>query len=399
MEKRKSGISKGGAIALSIAVGLIQAALIVLIAVGIVWLSNNSSHADTNRVVSDELENKLELLRLRINQKFLFDTDVNYDDEILKGYVDAFGDPYTVYYTAEEYESLMESMEGTYSGIGVMVSQNIETGIITILRVYTNGPAYGEGMRKDDILYKVEGEEVTGIDVNLVVGKIRGNSGTSVNLTVYRPSEDRYIDMRIMRRMVEVEEVEYSMLEDHIGYIAISSFTEVTFGQFKNAYQNLSDQGAERLIIDLRDNGGGLVTSVCNIAEMIVPAGKLIVYTEDRDGKRETYNSSTAPVISMPLVVLVNGETASASEILTGAVKDYHKGQVVGTQTFGKGIVQGIYELSDHSALKVTISRYYTPSGVCIHGTGITPDFVVENDVKTEEDDQLEEAIRVVKLQ
>ncbi len=395
MIKKKNGISKGGAIALSVLVGLIETGLIVLAAVGIIWMTEHRTQADGNKVVSDSLETKLEVIRMRINQKFLYDTtDVEYDDYILKGFVESFGDPYTVYYTAEEYKTLQESMEGTYSGIGVMVSQNVETGIITVIKAYSNGPGYAAGIRNDDIFYKVAGEECTGVDVNLVVSKIRGTAGTPVEITVYRPSENRYIDYTIIRQVVEVEEVDSRMLEGNIGYISVDSFTEVTFTQFKNAYRALVSDGAEKLIIDLRDNGGGLVTSVCDMAEMVVPAGKMIVYTEDRDGAKQTYASMTTPEITLPLVVLVNGETASASEIFTGAIKDYKLGTIIGTQTFGKGIVQGLYELTDGSALKVTISRYYTPSGVCIHGTGIEPDIEIEDDYQTEEDEQLDAAIR-----
>ena len=219
--------------------------------------------------------------------------------------------------------------------------------------------------------------------------------GTKVNITVYRPSENSYIDFEITRQQIEVETISHKMLDNEIGYIEMDSFDEVTYGQYMAAFNELKSMGMKALIVDIRSNGGGLLSSVCNILDDMLPEG-LITYTEDKNGKRDNYSSDANCVLDIPAVVLVNGNSASASEIFTGAMQDYGKAVIVGTQTFGKGIVQTIMGLSDGSAIKMTTSRYYTPKGVCIHGVGITPDIVVEDDSATEEDEQLDKAVEVL---
>jgi|GEM_PF-939128 len=302
------------------------------------------------------------------------------------------GEDYTTYYTAEEFASVMESSSGKYSGIGAYVSQNMSTGIITIVKPFDDAPAAEAGILKDDILYAVEGEEVTGEDLNMVVAKLKGEEGTTVNVTIYRAAEDRYIDVAVKRAVVNVPTVTYKMLEDQIGYIQISEFEEVTAEQFAAAVDDLESQGMKSLIFDLRDNGGGLLDSVCDILDRVLPK-ELLVYTEDKNGNREEEWAKDDDRIEVPMVVLVNGNTASASEIFTGALKDYDEAEIIGTTTFGKGIVQSIVPLFDGSAVKLTSAKYYTPSGVCIHGTGIEPDQVVEYDKELEEDNQLQAAI------
>ncbi len=386
----KKGSGRGLFLLLGMIIGAAAAVIIMAVAGR---ASGNVSGISS--VISDETAEKLVKIRNKINSYYLFDRDVDTQEGILKGYVDSFGDPYTVYYTEDEYASLMESTSGVYCGIGVVVTQNASTGVISVVRPYVNAPGWEAGMQADDILYKVEGEEVTGQDLSLVVTKIKGDEGTSVAITIYRPSTGEYIDMTVTRRKIEIETIAHEMKENNIGYIEMTSFDDVTYHQFMEAFNDLKDQGMQGLIVDIRDNGGGLLTSVCDILDELLPAG-IITYTEDRDGKGDKIYSDAACVLDVPMVVLVNGNSASASEIFTGALQDYGKATIVGTQTFGKGIVQSIMALGDGSAIKITTSRYYTPNGVCIHGVGITPDVIVENDTELEGDEQLKRAIEVL---
>ena len=226
----------------------------------------------------------------------------------------------------------------------------------------------------------------------MVVAKLKGEEGTTVNVTMYRPSEDTYIDFTVERAVVNVPTVTYKMLENNIGYIQVTEFDEVTVEQFSAAIDDLESQGMEKVIFDLRDNGGGLLTSVCSMLDRILPE-ELLVYTIDKDGNREEEWAQNPDQIDLPMVVLVNGNTASASEIFAGTLKDYDKAEIIGTTTFGKGIVQTIIPLNDGSALKLTTSEYYTPAGICIHGKGIEPDLTVEYDAEAEEDNQLQAAM------
>lgn len=343
----------------------------------------------------DEIEEKIDKIDKLISSYYLNTEDIDLDkleQGIYAGYVAGLEEDYTTYYTPEEFASVMESTSGKYSGIGAYVSQNMSTGLITIVKPFEGGPAAEAGIQKDDILYAVEGEEVSGEDLNMVVAKLKGEEGTSVQVTIYRASEDKYIDVEVTRAVVDVPTVSYRMLEDQIGYIQISEFGEVTAEQFAAAAEDLEVQGAQSFIFDLRDNGGGLLDSVCDILDTVLPK-ELLVYTEDKDGNREEEWALDDDRIDVPMAVLVNGNTASASEIFTGALKDYGEAEIIGTTTFGKGIVQSIIPLSDGSAVKLTSAKYYTPSGVCIHGTGIEPDKVVEYDREAEEDNQLRAAM------
>ncbi|MFR7475578.1 S41 family peptidase [Frisingicoccus sp.] len=341
------------------------------------------------------IEEKLDKIDKIIDNLYLNPEDIDLnklEEGIYAGYVTGLEEDYTTYYTAEEFASVMESSSGKYSGIGAYVSQNMSTGIITIVKPFEGAPAAEAGILKEDILYAVEGEEVTGEDLNMVVAKLKGEEGTTVNVTIYRAAEDRYIDFEVTRAVVNVPTVTYKMLDNQIGYIQISEFEQVTAEQFAAAVDDLEAQGMKRLIFDLRDNGGGLLDSVCDILDRVLPK-ELLVYTEDKNGNREEEWAKDDDRIDVPMAVLVNGNTASASEIFTGALKDYDEAEIIGTTTFGKGIVQSIVPLSDGSAVKLTSAKYYTPSGVCIHGTGIEPNQVVEYDKEAAEDNQLQAAI------
>ncbi len=349
---------------------------------------------------ASEIREKLSKIDAVINEYYLNESEIDEEkmiEGIYSGYVAGLGENYTTYYTAQEYADLMESSSGEYSGIGVSVSQNVETGVITIVNPFENGPGYEAGMRKDDILFAVEGEEVTGQDINSVVAKIKGEAGTTVDLTVYRPSTDEYIDMTVERRVVQNPTVTYEMKDGNIGYIQVTEFDEVTVEQFSTAISDLQGQGMQGLVVDLRDNPGGLLSSVCDMLDRILPEGNLLVYTMDKDGNREEHYAEDEDSLDLPMIVLVNGNSASASEIFTAALQDYDKATIMGTTTFGKGIVQVILPLDDGSAVKVTQSQYYTPNGVCIHGEGVTPDIEVEYDASSENDNQLDAALEQMK--
>lgn len=358
------------------------------------------SKAD-EELMSEYFVSKMELLMMVIDQYYM--NDISVEDMrtgAYKGLLEGLGDPYTCYYTEEEFDALMESTSGTYYGIGAVVQQNLKTMYITIVKPYVTGPAYKAGMLPGDIIYMVDGVDVTGMDINKVVAMMKGPEGTEVKVTVVREGVTDPIELTITRAKIEIETIEYEMLEDQIGYILISGFEEPTPKQFKEAITNLKKQGMKGLVLDLRDNGGGLLDAVVEMLDYILPEG-MIVYTEDKYGNREEYKGTNKDVLELPMAVLVNGNSASASEIFAAALQDYKAATLIGTTTFGKGIVQTILPLTDGTAVKITISRYFTPNGVCIHGKGVTPDIMIElNDelrqmvvIPKDQDNQLEVAV------
>jgi carboxyl-terminal processing protease len=319
------------------------------------------------------------------------------------GLVDSVGDPYTVYYTADEYESILGSLDSQYYGIGAVLSQNADTMVVTITNVYENSPAEEAGLRSGDII--VEADDVTATEVELseLVSHIRGEEGTTVHMVISREGESSTLEFDVERREIEIHSVEHQMLAGQIGYIQISQFEEATAKQFEEALDDLKAQNMKALIVDLRDNTGGLLDSVTEILDDILPEG-LLVYTEDKYGNRNEYNATDSNSLDVPLAVLVNEYSASASEIFAGAIKDYKYGTLIGTTTFGKGIVQSILPLDDGSYLKVTVSKYYTPNGNNIHGIGIEPDVELEyeymSDTDTEyqidHDNQVQKAVEIL---
>ena len=324
-------------------------------------------------------------------------------DGIYKGLLKSLGDPYSCYYTEKEYNALMESSSGIYCGIGATVSQDVTTGIITIVKPFVTGPAHEAGILPGDVVYKVGGEEVTGLDLTEVVGKIKGEEGTKAEITFIREGKPDPFDVSITRRTIEVPTIEYEMLANKIGYIAVTEFDEVTAEQFRKAVDDLESQGEVGLVIDVRNNPGGLLKTVVDMLDRMLPEG-LIVYTEDKYGTREEEKSTAKEQFKKPLAVLINGNSASASEIFAGAIQDYSLGTIVGTTSFGKGIVQSIIPLLDGTAIKVTVSKYFTPKGKNIHGIGIKPDVEVDlkDDLKQkviitkDEDNQLQKAIEII---
>lgn len=349
---------------------------------------------------------KMNNLKMLIDLYYWEDTDesVLYDG-MYHGMLWSLGDPYSCYYSAEEYAALMEEIEGTYCGIGALVSQNASTKVITIVRPFADGPAYNAGMLPGDILTKIDGEDVSAWDIDLAVKRMKGEQGTVVEVEVWRSSIGEYVDLTITRDLVEVETVTYEMLDDSIGYIYVMQFDEITTQQFETALNALKEQGMKGLVVDIRDNGGGLLSTVCDMLDLFLEENDLIVYTLDKYDTKEEIFAHEGSIGTLPMAVLVNGYSASASEIFSGALQDYGLATIVGTQSFGKGIVQSIIPLTDGSAVKLTVSTYYTPAGRNIHGTGITPDVVVElaEELKSKpvvalsEDNQVQRAIEEVK--
>lgn len=321
------------------------------------------------------------------------------EDSMYAGLMAGLEDPYSRYYSREECEEEDRSNAGEYEGLGVVLGQMKDTGEVVIVQCYDGGSAAEAGVQAGDILYAVDGESVEGKELSEISDAIQEKEEKDVVLTLGRSQADgseQRMDITVTKGPVEMNYVSGEMLGDGIGYLAITQFTGVTSEQFQETYQSLKDQGMERLIIDLRDNPGGLLDAVCETLRQILPEG-MIVYMEDKAGNREEYTCDGEIPIDIPLVVLVNENSASASEIFAGAVKDHGVGTLVGTTTFGKGIVQTYYRLGDGSEIKLTTAKYFTPNGNNIHGTGIEPDVQVEASEDAETDAQLEKAVEVVK--
>jgi len=379
----------------------------VLVYVGFAFAFNNGNVLSlflkrNNKLDYKKIEEKTSVLQNIIDRYFLFDEDMTkVEDGIYAGMMNGLGDPYTVYYTKEEYKALNEDTEGKYSGIGAMVSQNPNTKIITIVKIFDNSPANDAGLQVGDIIYKIDGEEVAGTDMDILVKtKIRGEEGTSFKMTVLRGDDRKEVELDLTRRSIEVETVAGKMLDNNIGYIAVSQFDAVTSEQFKSNIESLQSQGMKKLIVDLRGNPGGLLDQVVDMLDYILPEG-LVLYTEDKYGEREEYYSDGSHELKIPMVVLVNENSASASEVFTATFRDFEWGKVVGKTTFGKGIVQNVLPLGDGTAVKITTQHYYPPSGYDLHKVGIKPDIEVDLNegakIGTDSDNQLSTAIDILK--
>ena len=351
-------------------------------------------------IISSDTETKLSYLKKLIDETYLHDIkEKDLNEGIYKGYVEGLGDQYSAYYDKKETKELSESLDGSFSGIGAVMTQDASSGVITITQVYDDSPAKKAGIKAGDILYRVEEKTVTGKDLDKVVSWIKGKKGTKVNLTLLRGTNSDKIKVTATRDVINVETVKYKVLENQIGYISISEFDSVTGAQCAKALKQLQKKNIEGLVVDLRNNPGGSLSTVCDILDSILPKG-LIVYTKDKNGKKEEYTSDEKHRLNLPMSVLVNGQSASASEIFAGAVQDYGKAEIIGTQTYGKGVVQNLFDLKDGTCVKLTTSEYFTPKGRNIDGKGITPDVKIEykyNAKDPKADNQLDKAVSVVK--
>lgn len=366
---------------------------------GAVSASGDSQEAVS--VANPATMQKMGVLEEMIDEYYLEDAQESaLEQGVYKGMIEALQDPYSTYYSQEELEELQNKTQGIYYGIGARVGIDADTQLPRIASVIEGTPAQEAGLMAGDLLYEVDGTCVQGMDLNSAVALVKGDEGTIVHLTVIREGEMDYLEFDVERRKLENETVSYEMMEDGIGYIQIQEFDDVTVDQFSEALDACRREGMQGLILDLRGNPGGNLSTVCEIARMMLPEG-LIVYTEEKNGDREEYTCDGSRQLTEPLVVLVDSNSASASEILAGAVKDYGIGTLVGTTTFGKGIVQRIMKLSDGSAVKLTVSKYYTPKGNNIHEIGISPDvevpFEAEAYLEDGTDNQLDKAVEVLK--
>lgn len=378
--------------------GALVGALAMLVIVGIIV----TNIFGLKGIVNSITEQKMRVIKNMIESEYLYEDQVDEEtlqESIIKGYVAGLGDPYSVYYDEVETQSLKESTSGEFGGIGVVITQEVETQIITFTTVYEGSPGEKAGLKDGDILYKVDGEEVTGQDLDTVVSKIRGEKGTTVEITVLRGETMEEYTCTVTRDIIEVNTVAYEMKEENIGYILISGFEAVTYHQFETALNELTNQGMQSLVIDLRNNPGGNLSTVCEMLDLILPKGT-IVSTKDKNGNGEVITSDDERQLNISMAVLINGNSASASEIFAGAIQDYGVGTLVGTTTYGKGIVQNIYGLPDGTSLKLTTSEYFTPNGRNIHGIGIKPDVEVEyiyDENNPEADNQLEAALECLR--
>ncbi|MCR5031488.1 MAG: S41 family peptidase [Lachnospiraceae bacterium] len=395
-KRKKAGFGAG------LLCGLLIMALVCGAAFGVYYRITSQKRFGelTHESVANEAVNrKMEEIQSLLDNYYYLNEVTTEDLEIgiYNGMIEATGDKYADYYTYEELLDMLQSTEGVYYGIGATVQLDA-TGYVRIAGTIKDSPAEAAGLRENDIIYQADGQDLYGYSLEEAVALIRGEEGTSVELGIIRDGED--LSFTIVRAKVENPTVTYEMQDDAIGYIRISEFDDVTVGQFQEALSSIRSQGAKGLIIDLRSNPGGLLSAVVSIAQEILPKG-LIVYTENKAGEREEYTCDGTKELDIPLVVLVNGNSASASEILSGAIKDYGIGTLVGTTTYGKGIVQQVMSLSDNTAVKITVSAYYTPNGNNIHGTGIAPDVEIEMDTDAYYDEgvdnQLEKGLEVLR--
>lgn len=369
---------------------------------GTVYGSLNSEEIIDNGtpVVGDSSFDKLYEVRDVINSQYYQDIDQDALVEgAIKGMVNSVGDPYTVFFNAEEYKEFNDDGDGNYVGIGVIVG--IKEDRIVVITPFEGSPAFKAGLRSGDFITKVEGVEYTGTELDKAVSVIKGEEGKPVTLTIMRNGEEQ--DITIVRASITIVNVESEMLEGDIAHVTMLQFSNNTAEQVREAMEELRDQGAKGYILDLRGNPGGFLDEAVDVASLFVEKDKTILYTLDKYNQKKEYRSYGGSFIGAPLVVLIDGGSASASEVVSGALKDYEAATLVGQQSFGKGIVQMVYQVGDGEAVKVTVSSYYSPDGINIHGEGIAPDIEVEipedaeMPLTMENDTQLQKAVEVLR--
>lgn len=413
-KKLRSGLYRKGlfhGVLYSVIILVLAVAIFTVIKVGIASLGNTTTGEtatteavteDMSQVLSNGTQSKLAQILSLLEQSYYEDIDTSSLTEgVYKGVVESLGDPYTEYYTADEYEQLEAYTSGTYSGIGAILGTDETTGTAMISSVYDESPAKEAGLKSGDLILKIDGESTSDMELSDVSTNIKGEEGTTVTLTIDRNGEQ--MDVTVERKDINMPTVEYEMMDSNVGYIRLTQFATNTADDFSAAVTDLSNQGMQYLIIDLRDNGGGLVSSVTDILDTVLPEGET-VYMEDKDGNRTDYYSDDENQIDVPIAVLINGNSASASEIFAAAIRDFDYGTLIGTTTYGKGVYQGIQELSDGSAVKVTIGKFYSPKGNNFNEVGIDPDVELEYenlagddaDYDRSTDNQIQKAVEVL---
>lgn len=357
------------------------------------------------KTFEDKALKQIKLLRDSIQASYLYDMDDQAMlDEISHAVMNSLGDPYSVYYTEKEYDDMMNSTDGTYYGIGVSVGPEDEEKVTgaKVNKTFAGSPAEEVGLQPGDIFVKIAGTNVRNLSLSDAAALIRGELDSYVDIVILRDGEE--ISLHVQRRKIEIDTVTGRMLTDIIGYIYVAEFDSITYDQFNRIFEDLKTQGMKKLVLDLRENPGGLIRTASDICDKFLDEG-MIVYTKDKKGRTHEYRSKTDNDEIMPMVVLVNGNSASASEIVAGALQARNRAKVIGTTTFGKGIVQQVYNLpGQKDGIKVTVSSYFTPADVCIHGIGIKPDIEVElseeyktkKDPTDEDDNQLQAAIQAL---
>ena len=394
-------MNKRHSFAKGVVTGILSATFLFLIlaALGLFFLqgsisigAGSSSSGKAENVLTRSVRSKITELSDLIQKGYYEDVDTEALVEgIYKGMFESLGDPYSAYYTPEEYEDMMIAAGAQYYGIGAVLQQNAKTMQVHIVKTYEGTPAQEAGLKADDIIVKVEDINARSMELSQLVTHIRGKEGSSVHLIIDRDGEKEQLEFDVERRKVDIPTVDSRMLSDQIGMIEIAEFGEATAKDFKKAVKELQASGMEKMIVDLRDNPGGMLDSVTEILDAILPEG-LIVYTEDKYGNRQEIRSDAENYLDLPMAVLINGNSASSSEIFAGAIRDHNYGTLIGTTTFGKGIVQSVRPLQDKSAVKLTTAKYFTPKGENIHGTGIEPDIQLKYDYM--KDNQVRKAMK-----
>ena len=346
---------------------------------------------------SNSLDTKIQLIKEYINEFYL--GEVNEKDMIesaVKGYVAGLGDEYTEYLTKDEYEELMIDVNGDYVGIGVYMTQDRNGNVVVLLPI-EGSPAEKAGLKTGDIITKVNGEDCIDMDLSIVANKVKGKEGTTVDLEILR--ENEVINKTITRKTVEIKNIENKILENNIGYIEILSFDNKCSNEIEKIIEDYNDKGVKSIIIDLRDNGGGIVSEATDMADLFLPKDASIMIEIDNKGNAKTTKAENDAIVNLDIkvVVLTNENSSSASEILVGALKDNKRAEIVGTKTYGKGVMQELVPVSTGGALKLTIEEFCTPNGNKINKEGIKPDIEIEDDEKTETDEQLQKAIEMCK--
>ena len=371
------------------------------------FVKGNSLNKYLAFMISDESQDISQLLdtyRSVINKYYLGEVDEeSLKEGAIQGYIEGLGDPYTEYISKEDMEDYLQDTMGNFVGIGIYMVQDTKTNQIMVLSPIKGSPAERAGIKPGDYIISVNGEECTASDMTVIATKIKGEEGSTVKLQILRGEET--LDFEITRENVIINPVEEEVLENNIGYIEFSSFDEDTAEQFKTKFEELQAQGITSLIIDLRNNGGGIVEEALDIAGYIADKDSVLLYEVDKDNNEEVEKNDDNPIINMPVIILTNENTASSSEILAGALKDLGKAKIVGTTTYGKGVIQQILTLPDGSGLKITTEKYLTPNRTEINEVGIEPDETVELpesvesifNVERSQDTQLQKAIEMLK--
>ena len=374
------------------------------------YILNKYDIGDVNQSLSSLFNNStsddgtsINYIKKILKKYYLNDIDEEKAEEgAIEGYVESLGDPYTEYIPKDKMEDYKQNLMGNYVGIGIYMAKNTENNTIVVLTPIKYSPAEEAGILPGDIIKEIDGVEYNGDNMDAAANSIKGVEGSTVKLEIQRGQEIKTFE--ITRRKITTNPVLAEKLENNIGYLEVSSFDENTADNFKTKYEELKSQGITSLIIDLRNNGGGLVEEALKIADYIVPKDKELLVTVDKDGKEKVEKSKEDVLIDMPIVVLVNKNSASSTEILAGALKDLKEATIVGTTTYGKGVIQQLLSLRDGSGLKVTVEEYYTPNRTKINGVGIEPDEKVELPdsvenplvVERKDDTQLQKAIELL---